>query len=690
MIDQTATTEPKNSATERQAPVVRLERERDCAVIVIDNPPVNVASTALRAQLLAAMRELAASDEFKAAVVIGAGKTFVSGADLKEFSGPLLPPEMPEVLAALTDCPKPIVAALHGTAMGGGFELALACDARIGAPDLVVALPEVKLGIIPGAGGTQRAPRLMGVSKAIEFITSGRRMPAQEALTLGLLDAIARADLRSEAVALALSLSGKRDLANKAVPAESEDAVAAAAAGALKKAKGRPYIAHAVDAVRWAATTSLDEGVARERATFQELRVAEEAFALRHLFFAEREASRVPALNGVVARPLERVAVVGAGTMGAGIAAALIDAGFHTSLVDSSADALQRARSRIADAQARAVTQGRTDQATAQSRLERLMLGNALVDVRDADLVIEAVFEDMSVKTAVMTELDGVMKPDAILATNTSYLNVDMLAAATGRSALVLGLHFFSPANVMRLLEIVRGAKTAPQTLATGFALGRRVGKVSVLSGVCDGFIGNRIYNAYRTQCEFMLQEGALPQDVDDAIEDFGFAMGPFRVGDLSGLDIAWANRKRQAATRDPRIRYVAILDKLCAAGRFGQKTGAGWYRYPEGARRGLPDPFVETAIVEDSAANGFSRRRIAAAEIVDRALGAMINEARLVLAEGIAQRESDIDLVFVNGYGFPDYRGGPLFWASRRDPARIAHVLDLVEAASGFGFRRG
>jgi 3-hydroxyacyl-CoA dehydrogenase len=689
MTDQTATTEPRDSASERQAPIVRLERERDCAVIVIDNPPVNVASAALRAQLLAAVQMVAASDEFKAAVVIGAGKTFVSGADLKEFGGPLLPPEMPEVLAAIADCPKPIVAALHGTAMGGGFELALACDARIGAADLVVALPEVKLGIIPGAGGTQRAPRLMGVAKAIEFVTSGRRMPAQEALSLGLLDAIARADLRSEAVTLALSRPGKHDLADEAVPAESEDAIAAAASNALKKAKGRPYIARAVEAVRWSATTSLEEGMARERAAFQELRVAEEAFALRHLFFAEREASRVPALNGVVARPLELVAVVGAGTMGAGIATALIDAGFRTSLIDASGDALQRARSRIAETQARAVSQGRIDQAAAQSRLDRLVLGNALGETRDADLVIEAVFEDMAVKTAVMAELDRLMKPNAILATNTSYLNVDALAGATGRPHLVLGLHFFSPANVMRLLEIVRGARTSPQALAAGFALGRRLGKVSVLSGVCEGFIGNRIYNVYRTQCEFMLQEGALPQDVDDALEDFGFAMGPFRVGDLSGLDIAWANRKRQAATRDPRARYVAILDKLCAAGRFGQKTGAGWYRYPDGARRGVADPFVDGVIAEDSAANGFTRRKIAPAEIVDRALGAMINEARLVLAEGIAQRASDIDIVFANGYGFPDYRGGPLFWASRQEPARIAHALDIVETASGFGFRR-
>jgi 3-hydroxyacyl-CoA dehydrogenase len=681
--------DPGASATARETPVVRLERERGCAVIVLDNPPVNVASAALRTQLLDAVREFAADDKAKAAVLIGAGKTFVSGADLKEFGGPLLPPEMPQVLAAIADCPKPIVAALHGTAMGGGFELALACDARIGASDLAVALPEVKLGIIPGAGGTQRVPRLIGVSKAIEFITSGRRMAAQQAFELGLLDAVAKTDLRAEAVDHALLLSSKRNLARVPVPAENEAAVAAAANNALKKAKGRPYIARAVEAVRWAAETKLDEGMARERATFHALRTAEEALALRHLFFAEREAVRVPDLEGVPARPLAKIAVIGAGTMGSGIASALIEAGFHAIMIDTQPDALQRAQSRLADLQARAVSQGRVDEATARTRLDHLTYGNELASARDADLVIEAVFEDMNVKRTVIAELDRTLKPDAILATNTSYLDVDTIAAATKRPHLVLGLHFFSPANVMRLLEIVRGAKTSREALATGFALGRRLGKVSILAGVCEGFIGNRIYNVYRNQCEFMLQEGALPQDIDDALEDFGFAMGPFRVGDLSGLDIAWANRKRQAATRDRRTRYVAILDKLCEAGRFGQKAGAGWYRYPPGARRGEPDPVVEKILSEDSAASGFTRRIVSAAEIVDRALGAMINEARLVLADGVAQRASDIDLAFVHGYGFPDYRGGPLFWASRQDPARIAKAIDRVAAATGFGFRR-
>jgi len=687
--DQSTTKDPRLLLTPPDKPVVRLEHERGCAVIILDNPPVNVASAGLRAQLLDAVREFAANDAFKAAVLIGAGKTFVSGADLKEFSGPLLSPDMPQVLAAIANCSKPIVAALHGTAMGGGLELALACDARIGASDLVVALPEVKLGIIPGAGGTQRLPRLVGSSKAIDLITSGRRVPTQEAFALGLLDDIAKADLRSEAVALALALSGKRNLAQVAVPAENEDVVAAAAQTALKKAKGRPYIARAIQAVRWAAETPLEEGMARERATFHALRTAEEAFALRHLFFAEREAGRVQDLKGVQAQRLAKVAVIGAGTMGSGIAAALIEAGLHTVLIDTNPDALQRAQSRLADLHARAVAQARTDEVAARAQLDRLTLGGEFALARDADLAIEAVFEDMDVKKAVMVELDRALKPDAILATNTSYLNVDALAAATKRPKLVLGLHFFSPANVMQLLEIVRGAKTSREALATGFALGRRLRKVSILAGVCDGFIGNRIYNVYRNQCEFMLQEGALPQNIDDALEDFGFAMGPFRVGDLSGLDIAWANRKRGAATRDRRTRYVAILDKLCDAGRLGQKTRAGWYRYPPGARRGEPDPVVEKIIVEDSAANGFTRRKITPPEIVDRALGAMINEARLVLADGIAQRASDIDLVFVRGYGFPDYRGGPLFWASRQNPTRVARAVDRVAAATGFGFRR-
>lgn len=667
---------------------VRLEREGACGVIVIDNPPVNVSSHAVRVGLLAAVEELAGDPSLKAGVVIGGGKTFVSGSDLREFGKPMAEPLMPRVLRAISECPKPIVAALHGAAMGGGFEIALACDARIGAPGLLVALPEVKLGIMPGAGGTQRAPRLMGLSKAIEFITSGRRMPAAEALECGLIDRIAEGELRQDSTAFALSLGGKRDLADIAVPAEQPEAVAAAAEAALRKGRGRPFIARAVEAVRWSAELPLAEGLVRERAAFDALRVADEARALRHLFFAEREAGRVPGLEDVAGAMPRAVAVIGSGTMGAGIATALIEAGLPVTLIDKDPAALERGLGRIRDGQERSLAAGRIDAPTMERRLGLLTGGDSLDAASGSDLVIEAVFEDMAVKTAVMAELDRVMKPSAILATNTSYLDVDALASATGRPDKVLGLHFFSPANIMRLLEIVRGALTSPETLATGFALSRRLGKVGVLAGVCEGFIGNRIYNVYRNQCEFMLEDGALPEEVDAALEGFGFAMGPFRVGDLAGLDIAWATRKRQAPTRDPRSRYVAILDALCEAGRFGQKAGAGWYGYPPGARRGEPDAFVKSAIEAASAAKGIARRRFAPDEIVERALGAIVNEASLILADGIAQRPSDIDLVLVNGYGFPDVKGGPLFWASRQDRALVRRAVERAREATGFGFR--
>jgi 3-hydroxyacyl-CoA dehydrogenase len=669
--------------------VVRLERDGACAVIIIDNPPVNVGSHAVRQELLSVIALFAKSEDLRAAIIIGAGKTFVSGSDIKEFGKPLVAPEMPAVLAAIASCPKPIIAALHGTAMGGGFEIALACDGRIAASSLQIALPEVKLGIIPGAGGTQRVPRLAGLSAAIQLITSGKRLTAPEALALNLIDAIASNNLRSDAIAFALAFDGKRDLAKVAVPAEPPEAIDNAVATALKKAKGRPFITKAVEAILWSAKTSLDEGLQRERAAFQGLRVSEEAAALRALFFAEREAARHPMLEGVAALTLESIAVVGAGTMGTGIATAMVEAGYKILLVDKDVAVLVRAMARIKDTQARALQLGRVDQAAIDHQINLLTTSTNTADVSQADLVIEAVFEDEDLKKRVMIELDHAMKPHAILATNTSYLDVDRLAAATNRPAKVLGLHFFSPANIMRLLEVVRGASTSAPTLATGFVLGRKLNKISVLAGTCEGFIGNRIYNAYRNQCEFMLEDGALPHEVDTALEDFGFAMGPFRVSDLSGLDIAWATRKRQAVTRDPRKRYVAILDALCETGRLGQKTKAGWYRYSEGSRKGEVDPDVTNIIVEQSKAKGMTRRSLEPTEIVSRALGAMINEAGLLLAEGMAQRPSDIDLVMVHGYGFPDYKGGPLFWASQRDPAMIVDALDRVEAATGFGFRR-
>jgi len=668
---------------------VRLEREADCAVIVIDNPPVNVSSHAVRLGLMKAIEQVAADDSLRAAVLIGAGRSFVSGSDLKEFSRSMGEPQMPTVLAAVTACRKPVIAALHGMAMGGGFEIALACDARIAASDLVVALPEVKLGIMPGAGGTQRVPRLAGISRAIDFITTGRRVPAQEALELGLIDEIAAGDLRSFAVRYALDRGVKRDLSAIAVPPEPAERIDEAVSAALRRGHNRPFIARAVEAVRWAAETELGEGLVREREVFQALRVAEEAFALRHLFFAERAAGRIPALEGVASVPLDVVAVIGAGTMGSGIATALVEAGYPTILVERDEGALGRGMDRIRAVQDRALANGRIDRVMLERRMGLLTPATDFGAVAAADLAIEAVFETMEAKRVVLAGLDQALKPGAIIASNTSYLDLDALAAVTTRPERVLGLHFFNPANVMRLLEVVKGAKTSPEALATGFAFGRKLGKVPVLAGVCEGFIGNRIYNAYRNQCEFMLEDGALPQDIDTALEAFGLAMGPFRVGDLSGLDIAWNTRRRQAAVRDPGTRYVPILDRLCERGRFGQKAGAGWYSYPNGSRMGVPDDEVAILIAAASAETGIVRRSFTAEEIVDRALGAMINEACLLIGEGIARTPADVDLVLVHGYGFPDYRGGPLFWASRRDRAQIVAVIDRVEAATGFGFRR-
>ena len=669
--------------------VVRLEKDGACAVIIIDNPPVNVASQAVRQGLLAAVAQFAQSDDMRAAVILGAGKTFVSGSDIKEFGQPLVAPEMPHFLAAIAACPKPIIAALHGAAMGGGFEIALACDGRIASPNLEIALPEVKLGIIPGAGGTQRTPRLTGLSYALQWITSGKRISAKEALSKGLIDAIADTDLRRQATVFALAFDGKRDLADVPVPPEPMTITDAAVATALKKAKGRPFITQAVEAILWSATTPLQEGLLRERAAFQALRVSDAAAALRHLFFAERDAARHPNLKGVAGQTVESVAVVGAGTMGTGIAAAMIEAGYKTMLVERDTAVLERAVARIKDFQARALQTGRLELAALQHQMSLLTTSPTTADVRDADLVIEAVFEDADLKQRVMAELDQAMKPGAILATNTSYLDIDALAGATRRPAQVLGLHFFSPAHIMRLLEVVRGKSTSPSTLATAFAVGRKLNKISVLAGSCEGFIGNRIYNAYRNQCEYMLEEGALPQEIDSALEDFGLAMGPFKVSDLSGLDIAWATRKRQAPMRDPRKRYVAILDRLCEAGRLGQKTKAGWYRYADGARGGDIDPDVTRIIIEHSKAKGITRRSFEPSEILMRALGAMINEAGLLLAEGMAERPSDIDLVMVHGYGFPDTKGGPLFWGARQVPALMARAIDSVETAAGFGFQR-
>ena len=551
-------------------------------------------------------------------------------------------------------------------------------------------MPEVTLGIIPGAGGTQRLPRVVGVPRAIQMISSGERVSSAAALAAGLIDREAEGDLRTAAVAHARGLVGhKQRLRDRAVPHADEAEVTAAAAAALKAGKNRPAVQAAIDAVRASATRPIDDALADERAVFQRLRVSREAAALRHQFFAERDSAKHPSLNAVDARPVQRVAVIGAGTMGSGIAIAALDAGYDVTLLEQDAAALDRGVARVRDHYAARVRAGKMKSDVAAEREGRLRSGLDWTELATADLVIEAVFEEIGVKHQVFQRIDAVAKAGAVLASNTSYLDLDAIASATSRPQDVIGLHFFSPAHVMRLMEVVRGRASAPDALATGLAIGKKLKKLPLLTGNAFGFVGNRLYAAYRRQCEFMVEEGASPEQVDRALETFGFAMGPFAVADLSGLDIAWRMRQAQAATRDPAARYVQIADRLCEAGRLGRKTGSGYYRYGDDGKAQV-DEAVQALIEEARADKGLVARRLDDDEICRRALLALVNEASLLLAEGVAERATDVDVAFVNGYGFPRWEGGPVFWARERGEAALRADLDWLAEVSGPGFVRG
>ena len=666
---------------------IALTVEGDIATVVIDNPPVNAGSHDVRRGLLEAFDGIAGMGNLRGVVLAGAGGTFVAGSDLKEFGAPLGEPQLPSVIAAIEALAIPVVAALDGAALGGGFELSLGCDGRVAAPGAVVGLPEVGLGLVPGAGGTQRLPRLAGLAESLKLICGARRITADEALCLGLVDEVADGDLHQAAAALAKRLGGKCRVRDLAVPQGDAATLTTAKEEALKAGRHRPA---AVEAARLAGLSTrmpFTEALVEERRVFQEIRLSPEAVALRHIFFAEREAGRVKNLS---AKPLaiERVAVVGAGTMGAGIAYALLRAGFPVTLIEQNAEALSAGTARVKGFISGDAAKSRLSQTQAEAIASRLSPAADLSACAEADLVIEAIFEDMDAKARLLRDLAGLAGPAAILASNTSYLDLDALAEASGRPERVVGLHFFSPAHIMKLLEVVRGARTSDETLATGLWLGRKLGKTAIVSGVGEGFVGNRLYAAYRGHAEMLVEEGALPWQVDAALEAFGMAMGPFAVSDLSGLDIAWARRKRLAATRDPAERTVKLPDILCEAGRLGRKTGAGWYVYENGRRR--PDPDVEQIIVEDARAAGRQRRPICDAECRDQTLAALVNEAALVLGDGVAQRPGDIDVAFVNGYGFPRWRGGPLWWAAHEGRDAVLAALPRVEAAVGFGFRRG
>ncbi|WP_347919198.1 3-hydroxyacyl-CoA dehydrogenase NAD-binding domain-containing protein [Paracoccus marcusii] len=666
--------------------VVHLRVQHGFAIVTIDNPPVNAGSTAVRAGILARLAEAEAKGA-QGIVILGAGRTFIAGSDISEFGAPLAAPELPQVIAAIEDCAAPVCAAIHGACLGGGFELALGCDLRVAAPGAVLGLPEVTLGMVPGAGGTQRLPRLTGVAKAIELVCSGRRVKADEALSLGMIDALAEDSapeaLIAAAIAALRAYPDKRLLRDAAVPAADPAAVEATVGSVLKRGKGRPNVAEAIRLVRLSADTPALDALRAERASFQDLRLQEEAFALRHLFFAERAAARIEGLEARSAT-LGRIGLVGGGTMGQGICRAMLAASLPVTLAERNAEARDAAASAIASALDAAAGKGRLTPDAAARRKALLTATDSLDELAECDLVIEAVFEDMDVKLDLFTALDGILKPGAILATNTSYLDIDRMASATSRPQDVLGLHFFSPADVMPLLEVVRAGATGERALATALALAKALGKQPVVARVAEGFIGNRIYAAYRRHAEYLIEEGASPTDVDKAATDFGFAMGPFAVGDMSGLDIAWHMRKRQAASRDPAARYVEIPDRLCEAGRLGRKTAGGYYDYDGG--RAQPSPAAEAIIAEARAAKGIAPRSFTEGEIQDRLLGAILNEAALVLAEGVAQRPGDIDVALVHGYGFPRWRGGPLWWASGQPQARVTAMTDAVaQAAPGF-----
>ncbi|WFS21769.1 3-hydroxyacyl-CoA dehydrogenase NAD-binding domain-containing protein [Rhizobium rhododendri] len=635
-------------------------------VVTLDNPPVNAMSSHVRAGIMAALDHAAAAASIVGIVITGAGRTFVGGADIREFGKPSIEPHLPDLINRIEAFEKPVVAAVNGAALGGGCEIALACHARIANPSASFGLPEVKLGLVPGAGGTQRLPRLIGTVAAIDLIGTGRAVKAAEAASLGLADAT-DADERSAAIAMVQRLAGTplRRTGQLAVPQQNIAAVEAAAAKVVGKSRGQTAPVEAVRLVRLATYATLADGLSDERTTFLGLRDSEQSAALRHVFFAERAAGKVDGLAGIAPRSIETVGIVGTGLMGSGIAVATLGAGFRVVAVEQTEDAADKGRERIAATLQKAVQTGRLDTDGLADQLGRLTVTSDMTALADADLVIEAVFDDMAVKTALFQRLDGIVRADAILATNTSYLDPDAIAAETLHPRRILGLHFFSPANIMRLVEVVNCAETAPDALACALAFAKRLGKLPVVCGVTEGFIGNSVFSAYRREAEFMLEDGALPHEIDAALEAYGFPMGLFAVYDMAGLEIAWARRKRQAATRNADERYVPIADRLCEAGRFGQKSGRGWYAYPDGTR--TVDPEVTALIERVRAEKGITPRSFSSDEIVARLLRAMADEGKALLERGIAARPGDIDLVMINGYGFPPHKGGPMFAAGKR-----------------------
>jgi 3-hydroxyacyl-CoA dehydrogenase len=647
---------------------VDLTNRGRVAVITVDNSPVNALSQHVRQGLSDGIKQATADSAVQAIVIVCAGRTFIAGADISEFGKPPAAPGLHGVLDMIEGSSKPVIAAIHGTALGGGLEVTLACHYRVGVKDARFGLPEVKLGLLPGAGGTQRLPRVVGAQKALAMIVGGDPIRADEALKVGLIDEVVDGDLAAAGVAFAEKVLNEkrplkkiRDLTDKIAEAKGKPEIFAEFRKSVaRQTRGFRAPENCIKAVEAAVSLPFDEGLKRERELFAELMTSPESKAQRYFFFAEREAAKIPDVPASTpAKEIKKAAVIGAGTMGGGIAMNFANAGIPVTVVEVQQEALDRGLGIVRKNYEATASRGRL---TAQDVEKRMGLITGTTDwnaVKDADIIIEAVFEEMPIKKEVFAKLDGIAKADAILATNTSTLDVDEIASATKRPESVIGTHFFSPANVMRLLENVRGKKSSPTAIATVMTLGRKIAKVPVLVGVCYGFVGNRMLHQRGLQAEKLILEGALPHQVDKVLTDFGFPMGPFAMSDLAGLDVGWRIRKGRGA-KSP------VADRICELGRFGQKTGSGYFRYEKGDRTPIPDPDVEKIIVDVATSQGITRRYVSDEEILQRLLYPMVNEGAKILDEKIAIRASDIDVIWVYGYGWPVYRGGPMFWADQ------------------------
>lgn len=667
------------------ASVVQTRLDGEVLVVTVNNPPVNALGQAVRAGLLAAVEQAAADAAVKAVLIVGEGKAFIAGADIREFGKPAMPPSLPEVCNAIEASGKLVVAAIHGAALGGGLEIALSAHYRLALPKAQLGLPEVNLGLLPGAGGTQRAPRVMGVKAATELMLSGKHLNAKAAAAAGLVDKLVEGD---DALAAGLAYTRELLAAGGAVRRTRDIEIAdkmaaladleALAIETAKKARGLFSPMKIIECAKAAVELPFEQGLAKERELFLQCLESPQRQGLIHAFFAEREVSKIPEAKAAAPRAFAKLAIIGGGTMGAGITVAALDAGFPVIMIERDAESIARGQANVEKVYNGLIAKGRMTEEGKAAIMARYTPSTSYDDIKDVDLVIEAVFEDLDVKKAVFKELDRVCKPGSVLATNTSYLDIDAIAASTSRPQDVIGLHFFSPANIMKLLEIVVPAKVSADVVATAFELAKKLKKVPVRAGVCDGFIGNRILAVYKQAADYIMEDGASPYEIDEAVRAFGYPMGPFQVTDLAGGDIGWATRKRRAATRDPKARYVHVADRICERGWFGQKTGRGFYLYPQGARVGQPDPEVLAIVDEERAKKGVTPRKFTPEEIIRRYMASMVNEGAKVVEEGIALRPLDVDVTFISGYGFPRWRGGPLKWADMQGLDKI--LADIKE----------